>query len=108
MATRLPIHYQGHSSTQGPRIDPIIAHCTPVKCNGFFCELGESINKEDLKYIYVTFTGSLLVLVIVAFLVATVFYKKIGGGGHNTVTDEYSPLVGNDGQNYGRQYTLKN
>lgn len=30
MKTREPVHYQGHSSTQGPRLDPIVSGCSKV------------------------------------------------------------------------------
>ncbi len=101
MKTRLPVHYQGHSATQGPKIDQITAGCTSVVKHDFFCRVDETIDWRHSNCISIMFSGTVLALVIVAFLVVAVLNKKCRGGSNNAAINEYSPLIGNDGQNDG-------
>ncbi|XP_037049238.1 uncharacterized protein LOC119083605 isoform X2 [Bradysia coprophila] len=101
MVTRLPVHYQGHSTTQGPRIDQITAGCTKVMANDLLCQLGETIDGRRTECISVIVSGTLLGLVIVAFLLVAVLLSKRGVIGNNTSTNEHSPLIGSDGPSYG-------
>lgn len=52
MKTRLPVHYQGHSSTQGPRIDPIISGCTKVAIHNFLSQVNETMNGKQYSFTY--------------------------------------------------------
>lgn len=104
MFTRLPVHYQGQSATQGPRIEPITAGCLRVNRQDLFCRVDETLNTNC---IVVMVTGTVLGLVILAIVVVAVFgkFKSLRG---NATTNENSPLIGNDGQNVGNQYMSAN
>lgn len=103
MATRLPVHYQGQSATQGPRIDPITAGCTAILKEDSICQIDESNNSRSTECIVVIFSGTFLGLVCVAFLlVAALNYNKRRG--NNSAINDHSQLIGNDAQNYGSQY----
>lgn len=105
MKTRMPVHYQGHSTTQGPTINPnVIAGCLKVTRHDSFCQVDETTNGRHTDCIAVIGLGTLFGLVIVAFIASVIFKKRRGHQAEsNAGINEYSPLIDNDGQNVGNQ-----
>lgn len=106
--TRLPVHYQGASTTQGPRIDPIIAGCSTVSNRNSFCQVDETINGRRTDCLAVMVPGTLLILVIAACAIAVALKKCESIRVRRNAANEYSPLIGNDGQNNRNQYESGN